>query len=137
MEKGITEICDDLKKFANMVNQRTSNAVDYDSSLKIPAWRKNGVENYLANVQADVAKFLIHADLMQNTNDLINDESINKVILSKISQRFTGHAELYLSTVKNPAEKKFCEGLIADLGSVKNMLAQYSRPADPGSRPHA
>jgi hypothetical protein len=130
-ERTTQSIYDDLNSFnSEVVVLKTRDPNAYDTFLKIPTWKKNNIEDYASHIQGDIAKFFIHMNMLQQSDNLITDRSINETILSTLAEELTQHIQLYLSYKNNTRY----QSLLTDLKNIKNIL-QKIMPANKLSRP--
>jgi hypothetical protein len=130
MSDALKSLCDDVASFRKQVlGLQESDAEKYDKELQVPFWKAvEGKENFSVEVRADVGKFLVHADWLQNPGKSVLSDEENRGSLNDVSKRISTYAQMYLQHFAND---KVCEKLIEQLNNLDMVLKNVAKPEGP------
>ncbi len=116
-KSDLNKICLAINEFIELV--ASMNREEYDAKFPV-VLINNDFENEL---KSNAAKFNEHAGWLQSNDGVINDESINKKVLSVIAGRIISQGELYQMKVgKNAVSDRLLISL-KGLGEVLNNIS--------------
>ncbi len=144
--RKLTDISADLRQFYQIILEVTArHPQEYDVNLKFPTWRgensptntskPNKPEDYMNDYKADMAKFSVHASLLQSPSNLTISAETHQKVLATISGRLVQHIKNYEAHFENNQNKNLCTRLINDLDNVHQIVQNTMPGSTPSKRP--
>jgi hypothetical protein len=138
MDKSpLDKICSDLNAFnQRLLDMKNNNAETYDSSLTLPLWRKDNIQDFANEFSATSARFLGRKNLLNNPHAVVHSESENKKVLASTGKTLLAHVKTYQDNIiRDELSTKLADGLKNLDTILKNYQRPENKPGNPLPRP--